>query len=91
MPIDAFDIMELNGNFFQENKLKSNPVRATPKHTVYHKAVPNFEKLHQDFQSNMQKKKNSRMMTVLQPFSFDQEVQRVVFFIYLFLFIFNFF
>ena len=42
-----------------------------------YKPVPDFERIYADFQASMAKKKNSRMMTVVQPFSFDQEVKRV--------------
>jgi hypothetical protein len=44
---------------------------------VYHKPVPNFEKIYSDFQAKMEKTKNSRMLTVVEPFTFDSEVQRV--------------
>ncbi len=59
---------------FQENHSRPNPVKAA---VVYHKPVPNFEKIYSDFQAKMEKTKNSRMLTVIEPFTFDSEVQRV--------------
>ncbi len=63
---------------FQENRSTSNPVKAIGK-VVYHKPVPDFDKIYHDFQASMEKKKNARMLTVMQPFSFEPEVQKVNF------------
>ena len=70
--------VDFSYSLFQENRSTLNPVKAIGK-VVYHKPVPDFEKIYHDFQASMEKKKNSRMLTVMQPFSFEPNVQRVSF------------
>jgi hypothetical protein len=45
---------------------------------VRYKPVPDFDRIYRNFESSMAKKKNSRMLTVIEPFSFDDEVKRVM-------------
>jgi len=42
-----------------------------------YKPVPDFEKLYQNFTVRMEKRKFSKTLTVLQPFSFEPDVQKV--------------
>ena len=47
-----------------------------PQTRIRGKPVPDFERLYQDFQSNMDANKTSRLTTVLEPFTFDEAVKQ---------------
>ena len=47
-----------------------------PQTRIRGKPVPDFERLYQDFQTNMDANKTSRLTTVLEPFTFDEAVKQ---------------
>ena len=60
-----------------ENKQESKEVNTNkPQSKVKGKRVPDFDRLYQEFCNNMENNKSSRITTVPEPFSFDDDVKQ---------------